>query len=260
MKMLVKKTIYSRPHDMENKFNLAANATTKNVTSFPQIMNDEGLGDPISYNAHPEHSSFSEYVGPNCYPDSHVNKMFTQITCTMTKGCIETDKIRSMPIMVIPYFIAFKESYEAIDELSSNEIQDILELQKEATDRQGYPIYNGTDLTGESLALGADVPGLTAGQNIEGIGWSWEILYDMLQYGTNKGKLKATMGNMQWRTLTRDRPVRFNFRNNVPSKVKMINPYTLCGFIIGTPNGSNQLSTNQGVDFSAIDHVVCNVI
>ena len=60
--------------------------------------------------------------------------------------------------------MSFLEDYIAIDELSSLETQDVLEMQSEATDRQGYPLYNAVDMVAKytgSSTLATNVPGLT---------------------------------------------------------------------------------------------------
>ena len=56
--------------------------------------------------------------------------------------------------------MSFEENYTAKDEVSTSEIEDILKMQHETTDRQGYPLWTGTKLNGDHLDLGTNAPGL----------------------------------------------------------------------------------------------------
>ncbi len=253
-KLLIRKTIYPRPHVMENKFEMSLNGTTKATTLFPIIQNDEGLGDPASYNSHPEHASFAEYVGPNCYPESHVNKTFTKFTVTMSKLAIETDKLRNLLVCFIPIYMAFKEDYTAIDEVTSIETQDVLELVTESTDRQATPIWNGQKLGGDFPTLGADVVGLTTDTKIEGIAFDLNQYIDSKNHLTIAGKMRKIAGQTIWKRVSRDRPATFKMRTINNSKVKMINPYTFCGVIIHMPLATSIMQLTMAADDTNITH------
>ncbi len=124
----------------------------------------EGLGDPTSYNANPEHASFVKVAMPNCYPESTVDKTFIELRMTLTKGALETDKMHALRFAFMPVFTTF-DDIAALDEISTLDIGEILELQREATDRQSYPLFNAIDMpagvVGTTTSLHANVPGLT---------------------------------------------------------------------------------------------------
>jgi len=161
---LMKSKWYPRPHSMKHRWGHSLDtAAVNDFTIYPIAMYDEGLGAPSTYEANPEHASFVEAAEPNCFPESRIDNIFCQLTLNMGKPCI-TDSIRAVKVCYMPIFTAFPTDYTAIDNLSTLEIQDILELQMETTDRQGFPLYNAVDMiapfTG-STTLATNVPGLT---------------------------------------------------------------------------------------------------
>ncbi len=253
--VMSKLPMYPRPHVLDNSFNLSINVAGKDSTIYPLIIQDEGLGTPSGYSSNPQNAAFAEAATPNCYPDSRINSIMARFRIALTKGCVHTDLIEEMNIVVIPIFMSFKENYTAIDEVSSEEVQDSLEMQYESTDRQGYPLYNATDLTGDNLSLSNDVPGLTGGNTIEGITFLLDNLYNTLQYRTISGKTSASIGKIQILTIKRRQHKIYNLKIRLTDKVKRMNPFTFCGVLFHIP--AQQLSQQIGniADDSAIDHI-----
>ncbi len=128
-----KVAMYPRPHNFHLDWMM--NVYDATATSIPLLMYDEGLGAPSSYNAHPEHASFAETNEPNVYPESRVNKLFAKLEFMLTHIAVSTDELTHVKVGVIPYYLAFKEDYDANDEKSTETISTILELDKETTDR-----------------------------------------------------------------------------------------------------------------------------
>lgn len=247
---------YPRPHNRKIKFNLQPDTSSKEATFIPILHNDEGLGDPASYQAHPEHSSFAEFVGSSLYPESRVNNFFAEVRLSLHKDCWASSNVENVRMLILPVYMSFKENYIAIDEKSTNEVQDCLELQFETTDRQGGALYNGTKLVGDSLELGTTTPFLTTNTTIEGITFDPEIIYDMLQYGTISGKLAKSMGQMKWFTVSRRRQTRIRIRGKLVSKVKRANDYTLCGYILYCPDSDDINQIGQGADFTTTTTII----
>lgn len=256
-RQLIKKTIYPRPHTNKIKFQMGIIATNTQTTNLPIIMGDEGLGDPASYTAHPEHASFAEYQGVNCYPESRVSKVFAQLRLGLAKPARETDKIKFLRMLIVPYFLSFKEDYTAIDELSSTEIQDVLEMQFETTDRQGYPLYNGASMGGDALEMGAGAMGLTTDTTLEGVTFDSDLMFDAMQYMTIANKLKACCRAF-WVTVT-DRNY-LTLRINLNSKLKRINPYTSGGVIIHLPTETSPEQLSHSADTTNVNHIDVNFI
>ncbi len=246
-KRLIKITTYSRPHNFENNFTLSMYSSAKRATIYPLITSDEGQGNSFSYNSNPRHASFAERDGGHCYPGAKVNKLFTQTILSLTKLCVQTDKIYTARVYIFPIYFAFTKDYTAKDELSGETTPASLEMQSEDVDNQGYPIYNGTDCTGGDLNLDADQLGLTTDVKIEYITPQMSTLYQRLQYASNKEHLKTVIGRGKWYTITRDKPVIIN-SSYVNSKVKAINEKTFCGEYIFMPTPGEAGNLNLGGD------------
>ncbi len=156
---------YPRPHNFSHSWNHGMETGVNNFyTIYPIMHYDEGLGSPSTYESHPENAAFVEAGESNCFVDSKVRNVIVEIQVALTKGLLETDKVHAVQCCYMPIFMAFKEDYIAIDELSSLETQDVLHMQTESTDRQGFPLFNAVDLVtkfGTSSTLWTNQPGLT---------------------------------------------------------------------------------------------------
>ncbi len=260
IKTLIKKTIYPRPHNRLLQFQLSSVVADNYATIIPLIANDEGLGDPDLYKAHPEHASFTEVDDANCYPDSYINRLNVHIYLSLSKLCWNTDKIEELRCFVMPIYMSFLEDYTANDEKSTLDVSEILKLQKESTDRQGYPLFNGTKLIGDILETGSLQAGLTTNTLLEGVDFSMGIFRDALQYYTNMGKLKNSVGYGKWYTVKRRGTKHISMNIKLNSKVKRMNPYTFCGVLIYTPQTGSGYTLHISADDSAIQHLNVNVI
>ncbi len=139
-------------------FHLRDSLTTRSSTIFPIVMNDDARGDPMDLNVHPEHAAWVEDVTPNCFPDSEIRRMRIIIDIIVPKAVGSQSNIVKFNYGLIA--TAFPEDLDAKDEKSTLTLKEILELQKESTDRQTYPLWSGIDLVGAST-LSTNVPGLT---------------------------------------------------------------------------------------------------
>lgn len=254
---LMKSKWFPRPHNYTINFGMGLETGVANqATIIPVIMHDEGLGDPTSYEANPENASFAEAPEPNCYPESRVNKVFVQLRVFLTKDALETDKVKQVRFCYMPIFTSFKEDLTAIDELTANEVQDLLELQSESTDRQTYPLWTGVDMPIPYVTptLPTNVPGLTTDQTIEGVTFGYEAFYDALQYYTNRGKLKQCQRGLKWVTLTPEHSF-VTLRFAIDSKVKRINEYAFMGIFIGLPPAGTRFQNHVAADTTNITHL-----
>ncbi len=250
---------YPRPHTIECSWTHSLESSTVNHTTIlPVVRHDEGLGAPASYNANPEHASFAASSSSGCYPESRIDNIFQEIHFSLTKDALVTDNIDAVRLAFMPMALAFITDYTAIDELTSEEIQDILELQTESTDRQGYPLYNGAKVVPKfsgSATLNADEPGLTTNQILEGIAFNEGAFYDFLQYKTPAEKLKSLIGGLKWITLTRRNPVA-RVRIRLRNKTKYMNPYAFQGTLIHVPQSATKQQFTLVTDTTAnLPHV-----
>lgn len=242
---LMKTRWFPRPHDEQYSYAHGMEHTTggsgKQAVLNLVAMNDEGLGAPSAYNANPEHASFAEADMPNCYPESLIDAMTVELLISLTKDALETDKLPAVRIATMPIFTSFDDII-ALDKTSTLDIGEILELQRESTDYQCYPLYNGNDVmagaSGVAPTLHANVPGLTTDQTLEYVSFDKNTFYDALQYYTTRNKLKNCQGGLKWFTLTRNKPF-VKIKYFIRSKVKRMNDYTQFSVMTYVPLSSS---------------------
>lgn len=254
-KRLLKSDNYPRPHN--DQLLVGHGLEAANTTIYPISFYDEGKGAASSYNANPEHASFAETEEPNCYPESKLDTMKIQVELNLTKAFLDTDGLKQIRVGVMGIATNFLEDLTAKDELSGLEVEDVLELQHETTDRQTYPLWSGTDMkvvnTGQNT-LPAAVPGLTTDQQIETVAFSVENYYDMIQYGTIAGKLKKCTTGLKWIVLTKDR-IHRTIKFSIPYNAKRVNPYQFFGIMVTVPNSGNRNQIHIATESSNVEHV-----
>lgn len=253
-KRLNKVTHYPRPHTSRHIFSLSANIANKQATIYPWIHNDEGLGDPTGYNANPRHASFAEVSESNCYPESRINNGIFDIELSLTKACWATDNIEVVKVLVMPIMMSF-DDYTAQHTGTSDEVQDILEMQTDGgTNREAYPLYNGTDLAGDYTTMSTKLNGLTTDAKLEAVTFSTETLYDALQYYNNSGKIRKCIGQPRWVYISRRKTKHIKFRLN--GKNKSMQDYSFFGCLIYVPLPATASQVFQTADTSAVEHVL----
>lgn len=256
--MLVKNRIYPRPHQF--KVSWEHNLTNAlDSTIVPICHYDEGQGSPSSYNANPEHASFAEYGWSNCYPESVIGKKGFRATLTvsLTKHALETDKIHACRVAYSIYKVSFLNDLTAKDEVSGLDIEAILELQHDTTNREVYPLYNGNDMAEPYLNAGnthADQAGLTTDTSLEEVDFSRNNYYDILQYGKLSPKLQAVQTGLRWITLTRNRPYR-EIPIFLKSKSKVMHEYSGLFAMLHVPKADTQEQLFPATDISTGGHV-----
>ncbi len=246
--MLRKVKTYPKPHRMGGSFSLELDDATIDSTILPIAHYDEGQGAPDSYNSHPQNAGFTVASKSNCFVDSRINKMLCKLTISATTKFLD-DNISAIKVGVQPIFMAFKEDYDAKDEITGLAVKTILGMEYETTDRQGRPIFNAAKMAekyaGSNDLWEATDLGLTTDVGAEGVAFNLDTFYDALQFYTNAGKLRACQGGIKWLTITPDRPVqRYSVR--IRPKVKRMNEYTFFGvnIIVQSQNSDYQ----YGVD------------
>ncbi len=164
--MLVREKIFPIVHKIQYKVEMR-NAATKSGLFIPIARYDEGLGDPASFNTNPEHASFTTVTRHGCYPESKIFNTNVIIRIGFLKQAYETDKLFTYPVFIIPIYTNFLEDLTALNDLTSEDVEDIVLLQHETTDRQTYPIYNAFDCVGDITTMDATEPGLTTDAKME---------------------------------------------------------------------------------------------
>lgn len=266
MQKLMKSTWHPRFHDMDIQFAFKLeSATNTDTTIVPAVMHDEGLGAASAFKANPQNASFAEVNMPNCFPESRLDKIMCTVEFFLTKIALETDKLHKVPVAFMPITMAFEDDVTAKDEITGSTIGTILEMQQESTDRQCFPLWNGSDMTqymsaGSPNVLDAAVPGLTASQAIEAVTFDPQTFYDNLQYYSTSEKMRKVQRGLNWRYLSRNNP---SFKTNITlsSKNKFLNPYSFFGILLHVPKVDSVEQYYVAAD-TTIDsaHVGCRII
>ncbi len=235
---LMRQTWFPQPHSISGGCSFEVDDATLDSTIVPIAFYDEGLGAPSSLESNPENAAFA-IVGDqaNCFVGSRINMITAEFRFNLTSKFFD-DNLAGIRFATMPIFMAFKEDYEAIDELSSIEIQDVLEMQRETTTNQGGPLYvAATDLpvatAGDEL-LGVNTPFLDTDVGIEAVAFSANIYYNALQFLTIKEKLKKVQGGLKWEVLNADRPT-IKKQIFIRPKVKAMNKFTYFGLLLHVP-------------------------
>ncbi len=260
-KKLMKTEWWPLPHNLRHAWTYELDNNVIDSTIYPFLIQDEGLGAPSGKNTHPEHGSFAESSSPNCFVKSRIDNVLATIKLSLTSKALD-DNIPSIQAAVMPFALAFKESYDATDEKSTETIKSILRMQYETTDRQAYPIWSGTKMATKftnSGLLHADVPGLTTNQQIESVIHDINKFYDAIHYYTIANKMKSLVGGMKWLTLTQNRPVA-NIKLHIRSAAKRMNEYAFFGCFVYVPFVDTFFQTPVTADITAAtNYVVCDV-
>lgn len=255
-KMRMRTTWYPRDHLIKKTWYHSAENANQEDTIIPIIHNDDAI-DPQTVYTHPENSSFAVYQSSNCAPDSKVNFIKGYLELSLTKPAIETDAVKALRVGVQVITSSFPEDLDVADEVSGTDIKTILGLQKETTDRQVYPLYDGNKLNEvftNSALLHADQPGLTTTQVIENVGFTPGTFYSCLDYYTNGDLMKKMQRGLKWYTLTERYPF-IKIPIKIDSRTKRINPYTFLGLRVYVPQVGSYYQIPAAGDTTAINHV-----
>ncbi len=251
---------HPRPHNFALTFALGLESAVQNrATIVPIVVYHEGLGVINSYKSNPQNASFAEYAGAKCYPTSRVNNFFCEAIFSLSKEALETDKIHHLRFGTNQIFTSFMDGQLAEDEVSGLDLNEILELTNESTDRSTFPLFNNvtmkTYMSNATLDLEVAQEGLTTDLEIEGVTFSEDQYYDCLHYLTNGNKLKTIQSGLKWHTLTRQHP-QMSIRWNQHPQTKYMNPYTFNGVFITLPSIGNSFNQiGKAGDTTDINHL-----
>ncbi len=234
---------YPQPHSLAGSFSFEVDDGTLDSTILPIAFYDEGLGTPSALETHPENSAFAIVADrANCFVDSRINLITAELRFSLTSK-FNDDNLNAIRFATMPIFMAFIDDYTTIDELSSIEIQDVLEMQTESTDRQGGPLFVAAKDMAEkftnSANIGADQAFLDTDASLEAVAFSPSTYYNALQFLTIKEKLKKVQGGLKWETLTNNRPF-IKKKYFIRPKTKRMNPFTFFGILVHVPVQGNE--------------------
>ncbi len=250
-------------HYVSYNFGLQAEDETKNSTICTLFRYTDLAVAPFNIDVHPNDANYAEDQGAIIHYDSIIPKVNLKIMATLTKGAIETDKVRSIILNWMPIYTAFVDSLDSEDEKTGNDIEGLIELQHDTTNKDVYPLFAGPKLTDGSAHPLSTVPlsealgdvGLTTTAVLESVAFDKTAYFSAMRYYTNKGMLKKVTGRMKSILVTRDRPYIYTSSNFTQPMVKRGNPYTFCGILFHLPQGGSVDQTFRAGDTTAISHL-----
>lgn len=239
---------------------------TKDATIFTLFRSSEVVTGVEAIEVNPTNGNFSEDSGPLVAMNSIIPKLTINMKVTMTKSATETDKLRAVKFKWMPIYSAFLDSLEAEDTKTAVQIEDILELQHDTTNKDTYPLFSTTKLSIgpqpmsdiNSTEVFGDY-GLTTNSTLESVAFDEELLWDSLKYYTNAAKLRKQIGKVHAVTITRDRPYEYFSNNFTYPAVKRANPYTFCGILMWVPQVGSIGQFQTAGETSAVDHLYVNM-
>ncbi len=252
--------MHPRVHDFTCGFGLGIDDGTKNSTTIPILFQDNALIDYETIKTNKENADWAVFPKPNCCAGSYVPKASFYWECWCPSVEIDVMRFQTQPINT-----SMLNRLEAFDKKTGNTVMDTLELQREVTDEQAGPLYNGTKLyEGHGVDdLSTDVPFLTTNGQLENIAYNPETVIDAIHYYSIRKMITTVSGRIRnhriMGPLTRDVPVRelikSGFSTSIPSICRFQNPYTYCGMIFHAPSVGNRLQYQLAGETSAIEHI-----
>ncbi len=252
---------------MRFSFALSADSNVGDSTMFPILRASEAAVDVENIEVNPRHPNFAVDQGSIIHMGSIVPRINFTMRAAMSKGGIETDKLQVIKIDWFPIYVSFLDSLDAADSKTGTDIEAILQLQHDTTNKDTYPLYSGTDLASADTLPLSTVPfaeafgdvGLTTNANLEDVAWDKDLFYDVFQYYTNSGMLSKVVGKMHTSILTRTKPMIYHSSNFTYPSVKRGNEYTSCFIMVNCSQAAADDQLFLAADVTAIPHVNFNV-
>lgn len=257
---------YPLPHTFEYFFGLSAEGTTKDATNLPLFRASEVINSVEGIECNPSNPAFGEQPGSLIAMNSIVPKITLNMHFALTKGAIETDKIRAVKMKWMPIYTAFLDSLTAEDTKTATEIEDVLLLTHNVDNKDVHPTYSGTDLdtgtfpvtTRGTTEVFGDA-GLTTDLKLESVAFNEASFWDAMRYYSNKQKLATVVGKVHSVVITRDRPYTYFSQNFTMPTVKRGNPYTGCFILMWLPQAGATGQFFQAADTTAaMEHIYGN--
>ena len=248
---------YPQPHNFSYQFKLNLEDETKNSAICTLLRTSEVATGVSAIEVNPRNAAFAEDAGPLI----HMGSIVPRLNITMLAKA--TDAVTSCILNYMPIYTAFLNNLEAADDKTDTQIEDVLMLQHDTTNKDVYPLHANVNLEGafsqplSSIAATEAFGdyGLTTDATMESVAFNKENFFDNLQYKTNSSMLKKVTGPMRSIVLGDERPYKFFSRNYTNPIVKRGNPYTFCGILFHLPQVGQFDQVGFAGDTTNIAHV-----
>jgi len=260
-------------HKFRYSFGLTANLAAANSAFVPLIKNYKGVTAPSTTFVNPMSDQIDLEGGAVCAPMSIIQNLTLSIKFNALKN-MDTDEMKNVRFLWMPVFGSFKEKWEADDTgAGGGKVAAMLQLTLDATQEDMTPITTnklkslGTSdvshpLSTVNLAEVATTHlNMTTDATMEDCPFNLEAFYNLIQYGTNKGALKACVGQIRHGNVgfgaDRSYAKSYFIKKFVPRSVRRIVPYSFMGIMIHVPliTDHGQTYTEDSSLNSTLNHI-----
>ncbi len=179
-------------------------AETKNDTMLTLLRSSDVASKAKTVNVNPQNTSFVKETGPLICQGSIVDKMKIHQIHTLTELLTETDKIHTLMLHQAIIGGCFAEDWDPLDDASSLEVEDIVRLTYDTTNRDVTPKFSGTDLVAGIhpmvTELDAEVFGdlnLTTDTKMEAINFDPDVYFNSKRYGSTGSAVNKVMPSLR---------------------------------------------------------------
>ncbi len=241
-----KSTLYPLRHKLKFSVGIDSGAAAKNSTIFTLVKNYKSANAATVVDVNPSHASFDTETGAICGKMSIIDRLKLTLKFNLTRAFLGVNN-NSLAIQWTPIFFSFPEKLDATDDETTDTVATILSLTKDATEEDitpafstKLPIVATASLVHPTSSVNfTEVFGtlnLTTDTTMEGVPFNKDRFHNALKYYTNKGALKACIGQTRFMMLTSKNPEKtYHINKFVPRAIRRIVPYTYFGILIHCP-------------------------
>ncbi len=256
---------YPLNHKFSSSFGLGATSATKGATHIPILRASEDTANAEGVEVNPRHGAFAQETGMTCFLGSIVPRIQFNMSMFIPEAAILTG-VRHLVVKFMPVYFAFVDSLQAQDDKTDIEVQDVLEVLSSPTKKDVTPLY-GTKLFSPGLLPLSTITfpteaitdwDMTTDATYEGVAFDEGLMFDALSFHTSAGMLRKAMGPIRSVLVKQDRPFHYSSNNFTFPRVKRINAFTYCGFLIWLPQADTQGQTLLDSEITDIEHLHVN--
>ncbi len=223
---------------------------TKNDTIMTLLRASDDEIKPSTTKVNPNHASFdAKETGCQINQASIVDKIKIHTIHTLTELATETDKIHSL--MLHKGFIGgcFADDWDPLDDSSSLEVEDIVRVTFDLTNRDVTPKFSGTDLVNgvqpQNTVINAEVFGdmnLTTDTKMEAVNFDPDVYFDSKRHYDNGGAVNKVLPRLSSIYLNdkRSTSISSSFTKFVPERCRYGRRGLFFGILEHVPIFSNE--------------------
>ncbi len=210
-------------------YNFPLTAFTDFATQLIYMRTTKDSLQPETIEVNPRNTNYVVDTGSVICEESIVQQITIKKVYIMTEGAIETDKLSAIKVSSLKIMGVFKEAWNPIDELTSKEVEDVVETTYENTKMDVTPKFTGTALSSTllypvstiTMAEGFADINLTTDLTYEKVNFSQDDYFNSKKYYTNGGAVNVVAPVMENQILNRNRRHYTSYQNKfLPKKMR----------------------------------------